>query len=533
MPFTQLLPWILLVLLLVEHMIFLPKLFKQASLPGWHGYVPGLNFWTWLKAIGRPWYWIFILIIPGVNFIILVIMQVELGICFDRKSTADQWKIGVLPWVFLPQLSLGDNRFVGRRDWSKKKKSVFRDWSESIIWALVVATIVRCFFFEAFTIPTASMEGSMLVGDYLYVSKTTYGPKVPQTPVSVPLIHNVLPGGMTPSYLEWFSLPLLRLPGTGEVNRYDAVVFNFPHGDTIVVDPNLSGHDYYGILRREGIAGASGNIKNYAADTERYNAEARSRLSKRYGIKGRPLDKTESYVKRCVGLPGETISVENGVLQIDGTAIEPPAGLQYEYTVTFKTQLDARRAMSGLELTNVDLGPAKMVGDAVQVVMALTASEAAILEDGNLAKSIERIDVSSRRGSLEMFPNVSSDEFDQWDPDNLGPIMLPHAGMTVDLTPRNLALYRRAIRTYEGHQLEEKSDVVYIDGNEAKTYTFELDYYWMMGDNRHRSADSRMWGFVPQTHVVGRASFVWFSKQNEAQHGESKIRWNRMFRSVQ
>ena len=132
-----------------------------------------------------------------------------------------------------------------------------------------------------------------------------------------------------------------------------------------------------------------------------------------------------------------------------------------------------------------------------------------------------------------MFPNVSSDEFDQWDPDNLGPIMLPHAGMTVDLTPRNLALYRRAIRTYEGHQLEEKSDVVYIDGNEAKTYTFELDYYWMMGDNRHRSADSRMWGFVPQTHVVGRASFVWFSKQNEAQHGESKIRWNRMFRSVQ
>jgi signal peptidase I len=189
--------------------------------------------------------------------------------------------------------------------------------------------------------------------------------------------------------------------------------------------------------------------------------------------------------------------------------------------------------MSGLELTNVDLGPAKMVGDAVQVVMALTASEAAILEDGNLAKSIERIDVSSRRGSLEMFPNVSSEEFDQWDPDNLGPIMLPHAGMTVDLTPRNLALYRRAIRTYEGHQLEEKSGVVYIDGNEAKTYTFELDYYWMMGDNRHRSADSRMWGFVPQTHVVGRASFVWFSKQNEAQHGESKIRWNRMFRSVQ
>jgi signal peptidase I len=237
-------------------------------------------------------------------------------------------------------------------------------------------------------------------------------------------------------------------------------------------------------------------------------------------------------VKRCVGLPGEAISVVDGVLQINGAAIEPPAGLQYEYTVTFKSQLDARRAISGLNLTNVDLGPAKMMGDAVQVVLALTFKEIDSLEKGTLATSIKRIDVSSRQGSLAMFPNVSSAEFDQWDPDNLGPIRLPHQGMTVDLSARNLALYRRAISTYEGRDLDERDGTVYIDGAAVKSYTFDLDYYWMMGDNRHRSADSRMWGFVPQTHIVGRASFVWFSKQNEAQHGESKIRWERMFQSV-
>jgi signal peptidase I len=164
--------------------------------------------------------------------------------------------------------------------------------------------------------------------------------------------------------------------------------------------------------------------------------------------------------------------------------------------------------------------------------MALTAAEVDALNQGDLAKSVTRMDVSSRRGSLEMFPNVANAEFDQWDPDNVGPIRLPHQGLEVELDTRNLALYRRAIATYEGHELKERDGKIFIDGEVCETYTFGLNYYWMMGDNRHRSADSRMWGFVPETHVVGHASFIWFSKQNEAQHGESKIRWNRMFRSV-
>ena len=525
----ELIPWILLGILLLEHIVFLPALFERAGLNKTHGYIPGLNYWTWLKAIGRPWYWLILLVIPGVNLIMLVIMHVELGIAFGERSTVDQWKQGALPWVFLPVLSRSGFKYVGKRDWTNIKKSTGREWGESILWALVVATVVRTFIFEAFMIPTGSMEGSMLVGDYLYVSKTSYGPKVPQTPVSVPLIHNALPGSMTPSYTEWFALPYKRLPGIREVERYDAVVFNFPHGDTIVVDPQWAGHDYYAILRMEAIKRAGGDVEAYVNDPAPYEAQARAALEKRFGIRARPLDKTENYVKRCVALPGETISAEAGQLFINGEALEPPAGVQYEYTITFPSPMEKRRAHKGLGLTNID---GSMENRALEAVWALTEEEKTQLENSGMATSIERVDLSYRRGRLEMFPNAYLPEFNAWDPDNFGPITLPSQGMTIELTPRNIALYRRAISTYEGHEVEVVGDDIRIDGQSVSTYTFALNYYWMMGDNRHRSADSRMWGFVPETHIVGRASFVWFSKQNAAQHGESKIRWDRMFKSV-
>lgn len=525
----ELIPWILLCLLLVEHMVFLPNLFDRAGLNKAHGYVPVLNYWTWLKAIKRPWYWIFLLIIPGVNLIMLVIMQVELGIVFGERSTAAQWKQGALPWIFFPALSLSESSYVGPRDWSKSKKSTGREWGESILWALVVASIVRTFIFEAFMIPTGSMEGSMLVGDYLYVSKTSYGPKVPQTPVSIPLIHNALPGSMVPSYTEWFALPYKRLPGLRDVERYDAVVFNFPHGDTIVVDPQWAGHDYYGILRMEAIKRAGGDVEAYANNPEPYAKQARAALEQRFGIRARPLDKTENYVKRCVALPGETISAVDGQLFIDGEALEPPAGVQFEYKVAFPSPMERRRAHQGLGLTEID-GPRD--NRSLEVIWALTETERIQLENSGMATSIERVDLSHRRGRLELFPNAYLPEFNGWDPDNFGPITLPKRGMTVALNERNLAMYRRAIRTYEGHELEEVGGQVLIDGSPVDSYTFALDYYWMMGDNRHRSADSRMWGFVPETHIVGRASFVWFSKQNAAQHGENRIRWERMFKGV-
>jgi signal peptidase I len=376
------------------------------------------------------------------------------------------------------------------------------------------------------------MEGSMLVGDYLYVSKTAYGPKVPQTPISVPFVHNVIPGTMWKSYTDWFSLPYLRLPGWRGVERMDAVVFNFPHGDTIVVDPELAGHDYYAILRREGMQLANNDLDLFLENQESFLAQAREKISREKGISGRPIDKEENYVKRCVGLPGDLIEIRNRQVFINDAPLEQPEGIQYDYVIRFAKPSDAQRAYKAMGLTQVDVGFMQPDGEGLVVDFALTESERKRLEESGLALEIKPLDHLDRRGTLEMFPNVSSPEFDQWDPDNVGPIRIPKRGLEVELTERNLALYDRVIRVYEGRKLERKEGEVYIDGQVARTYTFQQDYYWMMGDNRHRSADSRMWGFVPETHLVGRASFIWFSRQNAAQHGESKIRWDRVFTTV-
>lgn len=543
---VNLIPWILLGLLCVEHVVFLPRLFKRSGLSAWHGFVPGLNYVTWLRMIGRPWYWIFTLLAPGINLIMLTIMHVEAGIVFGQRSSKEQWKMGGLPWLGLAQLAGNEDvQYVGRRDWSKVKKSALREWGESILWAVVVASIVRSFVFEAFTIPTGSMEGSMLVGDYLYVSKTAYGPKVPQTPFTLPFIHNVVPGTMVPSYTRWFNLPYKRLPGLGSVERYDAVVFNFPHGDTILVDPYLAGHDYYAYLRMRAIEHAGSNREAFLASPDVHLSAVRKSLSKQYGIQGRPIDKMENYVKRCVGMPGETLEVRDRVVHINGEAIEAPKGVQFDYNVKFPDGRTFSHFYNELGLTLLDVSVpiaaqhnvAKYVAAAKRkrseftLVLALTEKEKLAIEKGGL--SVEPRDCPDPKLTLSMFPNVPSSEFDTWDPDNYGPVMIPSAGQSIELTERNLALYRRVISVYEGHELEERAEGIYIDGKKANTYTFNQDYYWMMGDNRHHSADSRMWGFVPENHVVGKALFIWFSKQNVAQHGEWKIRWNRMFKGIE
>jgi len=526
-------PWILLALAVVLQLATLPVLMqrKDSDAASWKGAVPGLHFLVWLDLIQRPWYWVLFLFVPGINLLMLTVMHVELGLAFGRRSTKDQWVFGALPWWGLWELRQGKDTWVGKRDWSKTRKSTAREWSEALIWATVVAGSLRMLTFEPFTIPTPSMEGSMLVGDYLLVSKTSYGPKLPRTPFSMPFVHNALPGSLTPSYTDWFSLPNLRLPGWRDVERYDAVVFSFPHGDTVYVDPNLVGHDYYALLRREGIRRAGGDVQTFALNPDRYLDQARAQAAKNPGLRARPVDKMENYVKRCVALPGETVSVVEGQLHIDGEPVENPEGLQMEYRVVFSTQAEAQVAFRKLALTKLDLGPVSAIPEGISAVMALTEREAGAMQ--SLATSIEPMSNAHRRGRLEMFPNVWDEEFNQWDPDNYGPVTLPKEGVTVELTPRNLALYRRWITAYEDHDLVEKPNgEIWIDGKLATSYTFGMDGYWMMGDNRHRSADSRMWGFVPEDHVVGCASFIWFSKQNEAQHGESKIRWDRMMTAV-
>jgi signal peptidase I len=246
------LPEFLFVVLILIYCITLPKILARANQKSWLSYIPVLQFIPFVKAIGRPWYWVLLLLVPGVNFIMMAIINVELGIVFNYRSTKEQWMFGALPWYRLYTLAFQqtDSTYIGPRSWEGKKKSFGREWGEAILFAVVAATVIRSFFLEAFTIPTPSMEKSMMVGDYLFVSKFSYGTKLPQTPMSVPFVHNALPfNGLPNSYVDWFSLPYLRLPGIGEVERYDPVVFNFPHGDTIIVDPYYAGHDYYSILK--------------------------------------------------------------------------------------------------------------------------------------------------------------------------------------------------------------------------------------------------------------------------------------------
>ena len=260
----------------------------------------------------------------------------------------------------------------------------------------------------------------------------------------------------------------------------------------------------------------------------RFDGMARREWQRTHGIKDRPVDKKEHYVKRCVGLPGEDLSIVNRQLVIDGEVVDSPPGLQFNYMVKLKREADLRVLKERFGLTDIDIQGQAPGG---RVFMALREDEARTLVEQDLVEEVEIYDSAARRGTLDMYPNTNKFDFASWDLDNYGPIHLPAAGETIELTP-NLALYRRVITAYEGHVLAERDGRVFLDGLPATEYTFEQGYYWLMGDNRHSSADSRYWGFVPEDHVVGRAAFTWFSKMNKAQHGESGIRWDRMFKSV-
>ena len=296
-----------------------------------------------------------------------------------------------------------------------------------MLWATIVASAFRIFTFEPFTIPTGSMEGSMLVGDYLFVNKMSYGPKVPQTPFTLPFVHNSLPGSMTPSYTSWFTLPYMRLPGVRDVERYDAVVFSFPPGDTIFIDKELAGHDYYGLLRREGIRAAGGNIEKFALDPEKYMSIVRNKAFSNPGLAARPIDKKENYVKRCIGLPGDSLSIIDRQVFINGEAIENPEHLQYEYQVQFSSPMKAKRAMKMLGLTNVDIGTSQATTNGIITLISLTNSEVVELRNSGGALSIELMSSENRKGRMDIFPNTYRDEFNEWTPDDLGPVYIPKA----------------------------------------------------------------------------------------------------------
>ncbi len=551
-------PWILLALLLLIYCVTLPVFLKRAGMSASLGYAPIVNFFPFLKMIKRPWWWIFLLLCPGVNLLVMVIMNIELGIAFGKRSTKDQWFFGALPWVALPQLAFKEKEatFIGPRDWTNKKKSGMREWGEAIVFAIIAASVIRTFFIEAFTIPTPSMEKSMLVGDYLFVSKVSYGAKIPQTPMSIPFMHNALPGGLTNSYVEWFSLPYYRLPGFGDVERFDPVVFNFPNGDTIMVDPEMSSHDYYRFLRNEGLHLAKNNVTAFEKDKAKYLQQARvnfqdkrimtsrpDQRGKPYGfggIKVRPMDKKDNYVKRCIGLPGDNLKIVNRQVYVNDAPIENPAGLMFSYEFVMKDAAKLKQLYADFKVNKGDRGALRdeMGGAAkdslgrVVYVSSFTYEDFEKLKKAPYIVSIEPNIDTLPQEPMSMYPNSNEYPFNTWTVDNYGPIHIPSKDETISLTKENIATYQRVIEVYEGNTWLEKDGKAYINGTEAASYTFKQNYYWMMGDNRHQSADSRFWGFVPEDHIVGKPVFTWFSKEDKAYQPEGEVRWKRMFRFV-
>lgn len=507
--------------MIIAHVIFyltilayfacLWKIFEKAGQPKWAGFVPGLHFWYLLKVINKPWWWILILLIPGVNFLLLMVMHIELVRSFGQRNMP-QYLIAIfLPFGALGMLAFKDEfKFEGLPDYKKTKKTMSREWGEAIIFAVIAATIIRTFFIEAFTIPTPSMEKSLLVGDYLFVSKASYGPRLPMTPISFPLTHHTIPLVNLKSYLEWQKLPYLRLPGIGEVERYDATVFNFPEGDTVVV--NIQDQSYYQLSRQLG-------RENMLKD--RFILP-NGRMIETGGITVRPIDKKENYIKRTIGMPGDNISVVDRQVHIDGEPMENPEGIQFTYTVYTKSALSSEVIFEkyGLRITEQQKASFRGRG---YYELPLTEAEHEIFKTLSSVDSVV-LDLKRPQADLHIFPNHPNYS---WTEDNFGPLWIPKAGETIELTLENLPLYQRAIDVYEYNDLEVKAGEIWINGVQTNSYTFKQDYYFMMGDNRHNSADSRFWGFVPYDHIVGKAVFVWFSKENQG-----PIRWSRLFSLV-
>lgn len=389
-----------------------------------------------------------------------------------------------------------------KEDPNKKKKPVWREWLDAALFAVIAATIIRTFFIEAYTIPSGSMEGTMLINDYLFVSKVAYGPRMPMTPVAVPLVHNTMPIFGGKSYTDAVQWKYRRLPGFGDVKRYDVVVFNFPNNDTTMVEDPAN--DYYTAVRMFG----------------------REAVWNRFTVISRPVDKKENYIKRCVGIPGDKIQVIGGVLYVNDKKGTIYPHQRAEYVIQSATGVVPPQDLIDEEhvLTNRYQYPDGSIAIAYDME-AQTADKIRKMPGVTGVVPFEVLH-QGETGTIPQWTYPQDTLHCKWNMDNYGPVLIPKKGASITLTPENISVYRRVIQVYERNKFEERNGKYYINDKEASSYTFTMDYYWLMGDNRHNSLDSRFWGFVPEDHVVGKASFVWLS------YGEGGIRWRRLFRGV-
>jgi len=511
--------WIINIILIAAIFAGLYKIFEKAKRPGWHALIPGFNLWVWLKIIQKPWWWLIILAIPGVNLMLLMVMVYLTLRNFEVESTP-LLIVGVFaPFVALPYVGFTNKyRFMSEDFWKNYTKGWKFETLEAIAFAIIVATIIRTFFIEAFTIPTPSMEKSLMVGDYLFVNKMSYGAKTPQTPLTLPLSHHTMPLTQTvPSYSEWISLPSFRLPAMGKVKNNDVVVFNYPDGDTVVMEVQNQG--YIRQVLDEGYRLVSYQRLDPNENLDLVYQKGREAIWKKYTVKTRPIDKRDNYVKRCVAIPGDELKIVNGQLFINGKEADNPSLMQSSYFVKAKSNGISQKVLDKLDITDFSK---TTIGNEFFLHLNDDNKER-LMKSGAISQIAPYIE-GEGEFRYDIFPHAP--QF-PWNKDNYGPVTIPEKGKTVELSLFNLPLYKRIINTYEENELKVENDKIYINGSEANEYTFKQDYYFMMGDNRHNSADSRSWGFVPFDHVVGKAVFVWFSKSQN--RGFPNIRFERIF----
>lgn len=482
------------------------KIFEKAGYKGWEALVPIKNYLIWLKLIDKPKWWIIFLVIPFINWIALLLMRAELANRFGKTSFAQHLAAWLLPFIYLPYLGFDSKlKFIPITSKHIVNRGVVREWADAIVFAVIAATIIRTFLIEAFTIPSSSMEKTLLNGDYLFVSKLSYGPRIPLTPISMPFVHSSFFGYK--SYVESVQLPYYRLPGFGKVQRNDVVVFNFPEGDTVVVEQ--SNRSYYQMVRE-----ANWQFKGHGRDS----------LYKHFNIVYRPVDKEDNYIKRCVAIAGDTLKIVDRQLMINGKEAYFANTAQFNYDLKIKpAPLNEEALKEKLELHEAAL-PSR---EGYHRAYPLTSDIKEKLQNMQAFDSITPQQYGNGRYLPydDVFPHT---EKFQWNRDNFGPLVIPQKGATVKLTIDSLPLYERIIDLYEKNDLEVKDGKIFINGAEANSYTFKQDYYWMMGDNRHNSLDSRYWGFVPEDHIVGKGVFIWMSLDPFVS-ASKKFRWDRAF----
>jgi signal peptidase I len=405
--------------------------------------------------------------------------------------------------------------------WKKRhsKNSAFVEWLDALIFAVVAVSLINIFLFQNYRIPTPSMEKSLLVGDHLFVSKLAYGPRMPNTPIAFPFTQHTMPLTKGKSWSDLIIWPYKRLAGGGKVKNNDPIVFNFPAGDTVVVEEQTT--SYYEIVRRRAADLKDMDRGSVQRPANYYLSIARKEIREKYTVIYRPVDRRDNYVKRCIGLPGDTVTILKGILYVNGKIVPDNNTQQTTYVIkTNGTTINPK----AFERLNVNRSDQSMISG-TQYLLPLTKGNADVISTFTNVSAVTPVFSSRGEYAPHIFPYKPAYG---WNEDNYGPIWMPVKGSTVSLDTTNLCLYERIIEVYENNKLRVDGSTIYINDAPATSYTFKMNYYWMMGDNRHNSADSRYWGFVPDDHIVGKPKFIWLSLDKE-EKGLKSVRWSRMF----